>query len=351
MEPKVSVIAPVYKTEKFLKKCIDSVIGQTFEDWELILVNDCSPDESYKILEYFENKDNRIRIINHATNQGVDQARFTGLKNARAKYVTFLDSDDWLSRDALRLLYDKIEEEDSDVACGSLAKVFDKYKIFRTKAKNSFAEKNLTEAICQPELFQKYYISYFGVNILSSYMCSKLYRKETIEKAQLQPSLQKMWEDLVFNLRLHPFLTKISFVPETVYYYRYGGMTSSSTPYFLESIKSQYLLKEECIDTFDYSAAQPYIRYELINCFYSHFQNLIMLDRLGVDRVQELIREELKDEFYNKDIFVGINMSEKAFAMEAKDAGRITDILRTNLKKNRAKHVLKKTIAGVMDLF
>ena len=93
--PKISVIVPVYNVEKYLSECLDSIINQTFPDFEIICVNDCSTDKSGNILEDYSRKDNRIKIFYHQFNQGLGAARNTGLKNAHGKYVQFLDSDDY----------------------------------------------------------------------------------------------------------------------------------------------------------------------------------------------------------------------------------------------------------------
>lgn len=92
--PKVSVIVPVYKVEKYLPECIDSILAQTFTDFELILVDDGSPDNSGKICDEYASRDSRVRVF-HKENGGVSSARNFGVRYARAEYIAFLDSDDW----------------------------------------------------------------------------------------------------------------------------------------------------------------------------------------------------------------------------------------------------------------
>jgi len=92
--PKISVIVPVYNVEKYLRECVDSVLAQTFKDFELILVDDGSPDNSGKICDEYAAKDSRVRVF-HKTNGGVSSARNFGIKESRADYIAFLDSDDW----------------------------------------------------------------------------------------------------------------------------------------------------------------------------------------------------------------------------------------------------------------
>lgn len=351
MKPKISIIVPVYNTARFLKKCINSIINQSFKEWELVIVNDASPDNSSEILSYFENKDKRIKIVNHPQNKGVDQSRFTGLEHATAQYVMFVDSDDWLNHNALQILYTKIEEEHADIVFGSMVRVIDNYKILKSKPGNAYTSQNLTGSICQPELFEKYYISYFGVNRLLVNVWAKLYRRSTIDKAQLKPTFAKMGEDLVFNMELHPFLEKIAFVTDAVYYYRFGGMTTKLNPLFLDNMKSQYLLKKECIEKFNYRVAAPYIRYELINCFYTYFYSSILYTNCTLDTLREEIRNELTDSFYDDSLFEGIDLSEKAIALKTRDMDAMIQVIQKKLKAERPKHRLKMRLFKVFNLF
>jgi len=100
--PKVSIIVPVYKAEKYLNRCIDSILAQTFTDWELLLIDDGSPDRSGDICDEYAKKDTRIRVF-HKKNGGVSSARNLGLDNVQGEYVTFVDSDDWLLENTLTL--------------------------------------------------------------------------------------------------------------------------------------------------------------------------------------------------------------------------------------------------------
>ena len=110
----VSVIIPVYNTSKYLSECLDSVINQSFEDLEIICVNDGSTDGSLEILNDYRSRDSRIRVMTQE-NQGLSSARNTGLANSTGEYVLFLDSDDCLSHDAIEKAYDLAEDNSSDL--------------------------------------------------------------------------------------------------------------------------------------------------------------------------------------------------------------------------------------------
>jgi glycosyltransferase involved in cell wall biosynthesis len=116
---KISVIIPVFNTEKYLRRCLDSVLAQTFPDFELILVDDRSTDTSTEICEEYAKKDRRIKVIHNAQNKGCPQARKTGLDAASGDYIQFIDSDDWIEPDMLELMYSKAVSDDLDmVYCG-----------------------------------------------------------------------------------------------------------------------------------------------------------------------------------------------------------------------------------------
>ena len=120
--PKVSVIVPVYKVEEYLPKCLDSLVNQTLEDIEIILVNDGSPDNSDKIIKKYAKKDKRIVYI-EKENGGQASARNMGVKVAKGEFISFVDSDDWIELETLEECYKKAKKEKSDIVQFDLNKV------------------------------------------------------------------------------------------------------------------------------------------------------------------------------------------------------------------------------------
>ncbi len=116
--PKVSVIVPVYNTEKYLRRCVDSILAQTFPDYELLLIDDGSKDTSGAICDEYAERDSRVRVF-HKPNGGVSSARNIGLDNARGRYVTFVDSDDWVEREMLASMALCVAEGSGTVFCGT----------------------------------------------------------------------------------------------------------------------------------------------------------------------------------------------------------------------------------------
>ena len=112
--PEISIIVPVYNVEQYLERCIESILAQTFTDFELILVDDGSTDLSKNICDNYKKIDNRVRVI-HKKNEGVSKARNTGINISKGKYIQFIDSDDWIENDLLENILNRIKEDNSDI--------------------------------------------------------------------------------------------------------------------------------------------------------------------------------------------------------------------------------------------
>ena len=134
---KVSVIVPIYKVEKYIKKCVDSIVGQTLPDIEIILVDDGSPDDCGAICEGYAKQDLRIKVI-HKANEGLSEARNTGINAATSEYIGFVDGDDYVAPDMYEVLYKNITEQNADVAVCGLYDCYTDRKYHRIRGKMSF---------------------------------------------------------------------------------------------------------------------------------------------------------------------------------------------------------------------
>lgn len=168
--PKISIIVPVYKVEKYLHRCLDSILGQTFIDWECILVDDGSPDFSGAICDEYAAKDSRIHVI-HKDNEGVSKARNVGLKNASGEWISFVDSDDSLYDNALEILYSYVAD-DCDLVMAGYTTVREDGSVRTAEAKKRNAILTREEAI--KEMFSPSDYPYQG------YSVCKLFRKRNI---------------------------------------------------------------------------------------------------------------------------------------------------------------------------
>ncbi len=215
--PKVSVIIPVYNTERYLRRCLDSVCNQTLSDIEIICVNDCSPDNSLDILNEYATKDSRIKIIDFKENKGAAVARNTGINETQGEYIAFLDSDDYPNIDFYENLYNVAINNGADIAKGAY------------RYPNNFI----------PDIeFNKKIIE--DKNNFSYGYCSAIFKKELIKKNNIQfPKLIDM-EDPVFAYNAAIKANKIlvikdNFINITV---RENSQTAG-TPTF-ERIKSKF---------------------------------------------------------------------------------------------------------------
>ena len=120
--PKISIILPVYNSEKYISQCIESVLLQTLSDFELIIIDDGSIDSSGKICDRYAQSDNRISVI-HQNNNGVSYSRKIGIEKAASEWIGFIDSDDWIEPDTLKNTYDTAIKEKSDIVCFGMQKI------------------------------------------------------------------------------------------------------------------------------------------------------------------------------------------------------------------------------------
>ena len=169
--PKISVIVPVYKVEAYLDRCVRSVIAQTFRDFELILVDDGSPDRCPEMCDEWAEKDSRIKVI-HQQNKGLSAARNSGIRAAVGEYITFIDSDDWVSPVMLNSLYSLIKRSGADIS------VCDLYKTSETV----MSAPKQKEKICVHgrDRFMDMILK-IGSNRTIHYACGKLYKRDVLD--------------------------------------------------------------------------------------------------------------------------------------------------------------------------
>lgn len=345
----ISIIIPVYNTSQWLPQCLDSVLKQDYQEIEIIVINDASTDASLEICERYAYQDNRILIIDKSENEGLESARRSGLAVAKGEYIMHIDSDDWLDHPGvLSMMYQEAEYSQSDYVEIGMNRVLDRH---RWVVRKSVAQES--SVIDQPELFDKYFISFFGVNLLSVNMCGKLYRKSVLKQADIKPIGVYMGEDLAYNLQLFPYLRRICILAETGYNYRIGGGTGRYNPHLLPDLKRLYLLKKELIERYQYHKATNYIHYELKNVLKSDICQRIAY---GGERSEIVawIREEIDDPIY-----AGIWETAKAStswndpfkdALIAKDVKKIYELCRKQVRREAPKRILKRVGFGLLNL-
>lgn len=257
---KISVIIPVYNTEKYLRQCLDSVINQTLKDIEIICINDGSPDNSLQILQEYAAKDERIIIIDQK-NQGLSCSRNNALKIARGKYIQFLDSDDWLRNDTCEIIYESMEKNGLDIFSFSSVNYIEETGV----------EHKWTAFSCFPEGFNNQCFSYkdcisFLTKIIIS-SCRNVYNRLFLEKYRIKFPEHLCFEDNMFFLEAFLNAKKCGFVDEILYFRR---VHSGSITQNWDKLFSDYLKISDMV--INYLIEQKMSK-EIVSAYKTHYLN------------------------------------------------------------------------------
>ncbi len=290
----ITIIIPVYNAERYLCRCVNSVLSQTYTKWECILVNDGSNDKSLKLCQSFARMDARVHVVDKK-NEGVDKARFDGLTNAKGDYVAFVDADDWLEKNALEDLLKPMIELDADVVVGLKRNVYN-VGCFYLCDRRKIIPKHSNKLIFHDEMMENYYLSFFGINILPVSMWATLYRHSVITEARLRPCGISFGEDLVFNMKLMPYVQKYYMIDKIVYNYRRGSWGTS--PKYLDNwLKNARLLfdsKMQQIKELHYDKAIKWQLIEYVNYMKTYVRNSLLYDAKHIEKRKVILREEFQ---------------------------------------------------------
>lgn len=238
---KVSVIIPVYNAEKYLVKCLDSVVNQTLTDIEIIILNDGSIDKSEDIIKEYQKKDKRIIYMSHK-NIGVGLTRNKGLEKATGEYLSFVDNDDYLELDMLEILYKKAKKNDLDIMCCENIVERSTTSLVRKKLPN-INRINITKEKMD-DFFKDYYFTY----IFHAVLWDKLYKREFVNKHNAHFVSTKLIfsDDQYFQVQLIVNEPSIGFHSQPLYHHliREGSMMQSEKPdYFKREIHLFQLIR------------------------------------------------------------------------------------------------------------
>ena len=210
MHPTVSIIVPVYNAEKTLARCVDSILNQTYEDYELLLVNDGSTDSSGALCDAYAARDSRVQVF-HKENAGVSNARNLALSQARGTYLQFLDSDDWITPEATLSLVRAAEDHQCDLVISDFYRVVGE----RVSHKGDIDEDTvLTREEYAAHMMENPADFYYGV------LWNKLYRRQIVEDHHLRMDPEISWcEDFMFNLEYIRYAETFRALQVPIYYY------------------------------------------------------------------------------------------------------------------------------------
>lgn len=278
MEELISVIIPVYKVEKYIKKCVDSIINQTYKNLEIILIDDGSPDNCGKICDEYAKLDERIKVV-HKKNGGQAEARNIGLDIANGKYIGFVDSDDYIENNMFEILYRNLIEYDADISITNTIEI--------KKIQVAIEKYN------DIEIYDKTNIMRMLLNNhITNYLYNKLYKKELWKDIRMPTG--RILEDMDVMYRILECANKVVCTNRSAYYYLIRDDSSISkinikvTNDLKEAVNKRYkYLKEKMPELLDIL-----IPLRLYNIMQYH-------DNLAVCKEYDIYNSEEYDEEYS----------------------------------------------------
>ena len=270
----ISVIVPVYNVENYLKKCLDTIVNQTFKDIEIICVNDGSTDKSRKILEEYKNKDSRVIIVDKQ-NGGLSSARNAGLKVATGKYISFIDSDDWVDLAMLEKLYKNITSLNTDISICAVH-LFDEQEQ-KLNDKEPYFNLNYFDTSFDGKVFSYKETKDFLMDVCVM-AWNKLYRKSFLDEYKAEFPEGLIFEDGPFFFSIFFKTQRVSIVRDFLYYYRInriGSIVQKGGIKFFDiinivnlmfsSLRETDIFEDVKYDFFHRKADDIIYRYELIS--------------------------------------------------------------------------------------
>lgn len=235
MKDLISIIVPIYNVEKYLNKCIESIVNQTYENIEIILIDDGSNDNSGIICDEYAKKDNRIIVV-HKENGGVSSARNKGLKIAKGEWISFVDADDWIEQIFCQTLLNKVTQEQADIALCGYNRITDN-QIEKINANNQEVFLNSNE----------YLVKSLNPQTGFGFCHMKLIKKEVLKSISFNERIE-VGEDALFNIQLSTYIKKAVFLKQPLYNYRINNQ--SVVKKYDENYANKYLKSMKIIEEY-----------------------------------------------------------------------------------------------------
>lgn len=268
MDKLITIIVPVYNTEKYLERCVNSIVNQTYDNLEIILVDDGSTDNSGKICDEYAEKDGRIKVI-HKENGGVSSARNLGLNVCSGDYVGFVDSDDTIEPNMYEILYTNLIENNADISICKFAWV--KNNCIKKEETNEIEIINANNAICFSLIGEKF----------AGQLCNKLFKREILKDIRFDTEIF-VYEDLLVLIQYLLKSNKVVYSSICLYNYYLRETSAYHSPFnekqitaYNACLKINELLKNKQ----EYYKFKPYVDYAMINC------NLYFLQKMVYDKI------------------------------------------------------------------
>ena len=278
MNSLISVIIPVYNTEKYISRCLDSIIKNEYQDLEIICINDGSTDNSLSILKDYQNIDNRIMIID-VPNGGVSKARNLGLDKATGEYICFIDSDDWVHKQFFLSLVYGIEQTSADIAVCELKRISD----YIEESENELADINYSVFDNKDGLDN---------HTIKSYSCGRIYKSGILSNQRFDEKV-KISEDTLFNLGVIASNPRIKIVLADVMFYYYFNRADSAinTSNGLDSKILSYIYLERAINAKSKYVAGVYLNDAFKNTFSVRYLTMFINDKALKGEIKGLLSQ------------------------------------------------------------
>lgn len=244
--PKLSVIVPVYNVGHLVKKCLDTLINQSYKNIEIIIINDGSTDDSKKYIDIYSEKSNII-LIDLCNNQGLGNARNIGINHSTGEYITFVDSDDWIDLDLYSELIKSIEERDADVAICGIKNEYTNW--ISSEYRYNYKYGNQIDSDMAIKLLSNYGENNYRI---SPVVWNKIYRTSVIKNNNIEFLKNSYWEDDIFSFQVMLFAKSVIVVPSVYYHYsqRNGSITKDfSKKHIIDLIDSFVYLKSFLLES------------------------------------------------------------------------------------------------------
>ena len=279
----ISIIVPIYNVEKYLNKCIESLVNQTYSNLEIILVDDGSPDNCPEICDRWSNLDDRIKVF-HKSNGGQGSARNLGLDNEKGDYVCFVDSDDWIELNYIERLYNTIVKNNADISICNMQEFDEDYTPLQQTSLSNIPQILIYE---NEDVFKQAYIKQ---NLFGAGPCNKLYKRKIFETLRFPET--RMFEDSAIYLDIFNLANKVVLLPDYLYNYlirKDSTMRKPLSQHFLEGIFYQNEVRLNFLKTHNYS---QFLKDEIIRCIHLCF---CQYRRTNDKLLKKLIKSKYKE--------------------------------------------------------
>jgi glycosyltransferase involved in cell wall biosynthesis len=297
---KISVGMPVWGVEKYIRRCLLSILNQDFDDMEVLVINDCTPDKSIEIVKEIASnhpKGEKIKIINQPQNMGCWAARNRILEEAKGKYILLIDSDDYFAENAIPNLYKQAEKTEAEITYGSIAVVDEEGKSIPNNGVQGIQQQNMV--LRGKDQLASYANDNIHILKLHNFIWNSLIRTDFIRKHRLRFRKTKFWDDVLFNADMQPLVESAAFISNITYNYvirddslsNYQSRDMIDMKEIRQHITNQEYLKAQSITL----RGKPYFETRVTKMMLNMFYTIIGIIRNETKLSEEINKAEIRN--------------------------------------------------------